>query len=199
MKVEELQSIWSDMSTQLEHQKKLTDEIIIEMTQIRYTNKLRKIARYEGTGAIICFILAVTIMLNFGKLDSWYLQLCGIFTTSFLLILPVLVLRSIRAMQRINISSGSYSENLEAFTKARNQFLFIQRIGIGLAFVLILTTLPVSSKIIKGKDMFADSSAWIWYIPIMIIFLVLFSRWGYRAYKNITASAEDMIRELAEK
>ncbi|MGI9546843.1 MAG: hypothetical protein ACR2MM_06390 [Flavobacteriaceae bacterium] len=198
MNVEEIQSIWTQMSSELEKQKKLTNEIIMQMTQERYKSKLQTIAKYEGMGAIVCFASALIILFNFYKLDTWYLVLCGLFTLFFLLVLPVLVLRSIRNMKRINIATGNYSDNLLAFSRARNQFLFTQRIGIGLAFVLILTVLPVAGKIMNNRNLIEESEAWIWYIPIMMIFLVFFSLWGYNKYKRITISAENIIKETAE-
>ncbi|MGB5236981.1 MAG: hypothetical protein WBM43_05005 [Flavobacteriaceae bacterium] len=198
MKVEELQSIWTEMSDELEKQKKLTHKIIMQMTQQRYTNQLTKIAKYEGIGAIFCFAIAIYILINFLKLDTWYLQLCGVFTLAFLLVMPALVLRSIRNMRRINIVEGSYTDNISAYTKARNQFLFLQRIGIGLAFVLMITTLPVAGKLLKGKDLFENNHLWYFYLPLMLIFLGIFSRWGYGKYKSITQSAEKILMETRE-
>jgi hypothetical protein len=198
MKVEELQSIWTEMSDELEKQKKLTHKIIMQMTQERYTNQLQKIAKYEGIGALFCFAIALYILINFFKLDTWYLQLCGAITLGFLLVMPTLVLRSIRNMKRINIVKGTYTENLSAYSKARNQFLFLQRIGIGLAFVLMIAILPVAGKIMNGKDFFAGNQGWYWYLPVMLIFLILFSRWGYGKYKRITQSAEEIIMETRD-
>ncbi len=196
MNVEELQSIWNEMSAELEKQKRLTHEIIIKMTKERYKGQLQKIAKYEGIGAVVCFGAAVFILLNFDKLDTWYLAVCGAFTMMYLLVLPIMVLRSIQNMRRIDISKGNYTDNLQSFTKARDQFLFLQRIGIGLAFLLILTTLPVAGKLMNKKDIFMNSELLLWYLPVMIVFLVVFSRWGYKAYKNITQSAENILREV---
>ena len=196
MNVEELQSIWNEMSAELEKQKRLTHEIIIKMTKERYKGQLQKIAKYEGIGAVVCFGAAVFILLNFDKLDTWYLVVCGAFTMMYLLVLPIMVLRSIQNMRRIDISEGNYTDNLQSFTKARDQFLFLQRIGIGLAFLLILTTLPVAGKLMNNKDIFMNSELLLWYMPVMILFLVVFSRWGYKTYKNITKSAENILREV---
>ena len=198
MKVEELQSIWTEMSDELEKQKKLTRKIIMQMTQERYTNQLTKIAKYEGIGAVFCFAIALYILINFLKLDTWYLQLCGVFTLFFLLIMPMLVLRSIRNMRRINIVEGTYTDNISAYSKARNQFLFLQRIGIGLGFILMITSLPVAGKIMNGKDLFENNQLWYIYLPVMLIFLAVFARWGYGKYKSITQSAEKILLETRE-
>ena len=199
MNVEELQSTWTEMSRELEKQKKLTHQIIMQMTQIRYQNHLQKIANYEGFGAVICIVIAFAILFNFERLDTWYLQLSGLITIIFLLVLPVMVLRSIRSMKRINISQGRYADNLVAFNKARNQFLFIQRMGIGLGFGLIITIMPVAGKILNNRDLFLESRVWLWYVPLMVVFLIFFSRWGYGAYKRITSSAETILNETEER
>ena len=198
MNFEELQNTWKEMSLELEKQKKLTHEMIIQMTQIRYKSQLQKIAKYEGFGALVCFAIALVIIFNFTTLDTWYLQLCGLFTLVFLLVLPTLVLRSISKMRRIDISNGKFVDNLVAFNKARDQFLFIQRMGIGMGFVLIITTLPVAGKIMNDRDLFAEADAWFWYLPVMIVFLIFFSRWGYNSYKSITRSAETILMETEE-
>ena len=199
MKVEDLQSIWTEMSGELEKQKKLTHEIIMQMTQERYKNQLQKIANYEGFGAIVCFLAALFILININKLETWYELLSGFFTIAFLIVIPVLVLGSIRSMKQINIQEGNYADTLRSFTTARNHFLFMQKIGIGLGFVLILTILPVASKILKGKNLFEETGAWTWYIPVMFVFLILFSRWGYRHYNRITRSAGNILSEMEDQ
>ena len=59
MEIEELQSVWSEMSAQLEKQKKLTNELIMEMTQNRYSTKFDKLTFYETIGAVISFVMAI--------------------------------------------------------------------------------------------------------------------------------------------
>ena len=198
MNVEDLQTIWKEMSDELDKQKKLTHEIIMQMTKQRYKTQLQKIANYEGPGAVLCFIIGIGLLANLYKLDTWYEMICGVFTIVFLLVYPFLSLGSIRAMKRINITEGKYTETLRAFTKARNNFLLIQRIGIGLGFVLIITILPVATRIIKGKDLFQATGVWIWYTPLMLILAILISRWGYGHYKRITKSAGNILGELEE-
>ena len=198
MNVEDLQAIWTEMSEELDKQKKLTHEIIMQMTQQRYKSQLQKISNYEGLGAILCFIIGIGMLVNLNKLETWFELVCGIFTAVFLLVYPFLSLGSIRAMKRINIIEGKYTDTIKAFTKARNNFLLVQRIGIGLGFVLIITVLPVASRIIKGKALFQETGVWIWYTPIMLILMILISRWGYGHYKRITKSAGNILSELEE-
>lgn len=196
MEIEELQTVWSEMSDQLEKQKKLTNELIMQMTQDRYRTKFDKITFYETIGAIVCFVMAIYLLVNIDKLDTWYLLSCGIFTITLLIILPVITLGLLGKIKRINILKNSFKETIVGYTKAKNQLLLTQRVGIYLSFILVFTCLPVFSKIMKNKDLFLQTEAWLIYLPIMAVFLFFFTRWGYKCYKNITNSAENILKQL---
>ena len=43
MEFEEMQSVWQEMSAEIEKQKKITDSIIIKMTKSDYRNRLNNI------------------------------------------------------------------------------------------------------------------------------------------------------------
>lgn len=196
MDLEEIQAVWSDMSDQLEQQKKLTDKIILDMTQDRYTQKFKTISTIETIGAVICFIAALYMLINFNQLDIWYLQVCGAFSIAFLIGLPIITLKSLRGIQKINISEKNIKDTLVTYSKAKNKVLAMQRLGIYLCFIFMMTCLPVFSKLMKGKDIFQQGSFPLWYVVIMGVFLVFFARWGYGCYKKITQSAEGILKEL---
>jgi hypothetical protein len=196
MELEDIQSTWTKMSEQLEHQKKLTDKIILRMTQQRYRAKFSKITIFETIGAAICYVMALYILLHFGKLDTWYLLLSGIFTVSFLLVLPFVVLRSLMNIQGIDVANSNYRETLVNFTKAKNRLLGLQRLGIYLNFLLLFAIFPVFGKIMGNKDIFKTDSTWLWYVIGLGVFLVFFSKWSYGCYKNITKSAEHILQEM---
>ncbi|WP_281986378.1 hypothetical protein [Aquimarina aggregata] len=199
MELEEMQAIWSQMSDQIENQKKLTNKLIMEMTQERFKNKIGIISKYEGMGAVICFAAAILILFQLSKLDTWYLLISGIFTIAYLILLPIYILRSINTMKRINIISNTYKETLIEYAKNRKQFLFSQRLGIYLNFILMIVSLPVIIKLFKDEDIFVTNvEVLYWYIPIMTLFLIFFSKWGYGKYKRLTASATKILEELQE-
>jgi hypothetical protein len=198
MDLEEIKAIWSDMSDQLEHQKKLTNEIILKMTQQRYSNKFQKITIYERIGAVICFITAFFLLINFDKLDTWYLALCGGITLVFVVVLPILVLRSLNHIKNLNITDSSYSDTIVKYEKARRNLLVQQQFGIYGSFVIFFTTLAIFSKIFSGEDIFIeqqDTGMYVFTAAVGIL-LVFFTRWGYKCYKSITSSAENILREL---
>lgn len=198
MELEELQATWSEMSQELEKQKKLTNEIILKMTQDRYRKKFSKLRNYETVGAIICYMIAVLVLFNFGKLDTWYLQLCGVLTVGFLIILPTLVLKSLKRIQNLNIIKGSYKENLVIYIKEKNRLLKLQQIGVYFSFLLLFIVVPVTTRIISNKNIFLTSFKPLQIIALLValIFMFFLTRWGFRSYKKITNSAEDILRDL---
>jgi hypothetical protein len=198
MDLEEIKTIWSEMSDQLEQQKKLTNEIILKMTQERYSNKFQKVTIYESIGALICFVAAVFIIVNFGKLDTWYLAVCGIITLGFMLILPVLVLRSLSQLKNLNITENNYGDTIVKYERAKRNLLMQQQFGIYGGFVVFFTSLAVFSKIFSDEDLFlAQQDSWLYIFTLVILVLLFFfSRWGYKCYKSITSSAENILKEL---
>ena len=198
MELEELQSAWTQMSDELNHQKKLTNQIILDMTKQKYQNKFTTITKYETIGAVVCFAIALFVLLNFGKLDTWYLQICGVLTLSFLIVLPTMVLTTLKRIKNIDILNGSYKENLKLYLKTKNRLLRLQQIGIAVGFIGLLFIVPVTSKIISNKNVFLTSLKTEQYVvfTVTIIVMVFFCRWAYKGYLKVTQSAQELIQEL---
>lgn len=199
MTLEEMQNVWSEMTKRMDEQKRLTDKLIIDMTQQKFKNKISSIARYESLGAIVCFLGALAILLNIGKLDTWYLMASGIIVLVYLIVIPWIVLKQIGQMKRIDLIKNTYKQSLIEFTNKRKRFLFWQRTAIFSNFFLMVLILPVSSKLLRGNDLFVErSSVWFWYVVVMLVFLIPFSLWGYRKYSKMTASMENLLNDLKE-
>ncbi|WP_282050885.1 hypothetical protein [Maribacter aquivivus] len=198
MELEELQSAWTQMSDELNHQKKLTNQIILDMTKQKYQHKFSTITKYETLGAVVCFAVAFFVLLNFGKLDTWYLQICGLLTLSFLIVLPAMVLTTLKRIKNIDILNGSYKENLKFYLKTKNRLLRLQQIGIAVGFIGLLFIVPVTSKIISNKNVFLTSLKTEQYVvfTVTIIVMVFFCRLAYKGYLKVTQSAQELIQEL---
>lgn len=198
MEIEEIQATWSQLSRELEQQKKLTNQIIMEMTQQRYSNKFKTISTIETIGAVICFLSGLFILFNITKLDTWYLLACGIFTIAFLLIMPVMVLMALRKIKSIDIVRNNFRDTFVSYTKAKKNLLLIQQLGVYASLILMFSTAAVFSKIFSNDDFFAiERDGWIYGSMVLAtIVVVFFARWGYKCYVNITRSAEDILKEL---
>ncbi len=188
------------MSQKVDKKQLVTDQIIMDMTQQKYSNKFTKLFFYESLGTVICYGMAVYLLFNIEKLDTWYLLSCGIFTITFLLLLPLFTLRSLTRIKRLNVAAYSYKETLVRFERSKKRVLLLQRTGIYLSLILFLAVLPVMSKIFNDKDMFTmdmDAFPWI-FTGAVFVLLIFFTRWGYGCYKSITASAENILKELED-
>lgn len=200
MELEELQSTWVQMSAKLEQQKKLTDKIILHMTQERYIKKFKHISIFETVGAMICFVVAFYILLNFQSLDTWYLILCGIFTLIFLVVLPILVLRAIYTIKYLDIFSNSYKDVLVKYLQAKKNLLLLQQLSIYMSVIQLFAVAVVFAKIWGNKDFFTvDRGIWD-YVSILGagLFIFFLARWAYSGYLKLTGSAEEILKELKD-
>lgn len=200
MELEEMKTLWEEMSQKVEKQQLVTDQIIMDMTQQKYTSKFSKIFLYESLGTVICFAMAIYILFNIEKLDTWYLMACGIFTLAFLFLLPLFTLWSLTRIKSLDVAAFSYKETLVRFERSKKWVLLSQRTSIYLSFILFLAVLPVFSKIFNNKDMFTmDMAAFPWiFTGVVFVLLIFFVRWGYVCYKSITTSAEKVLNELED-
>ncbi|MFZ6009837.1 MAG: hypothetical protein ACOYXT_05760 [Bacteroidota bacterium] len=196
MELDEMKNLWGQMSSEIEKQKKLTDTIIIKMTEDRYKNRLKNIAWSEAVGTLVCFAGLLLILINFQILNTWYLAVAGSVSAFFLLILPILSLRSLSQFRNINISGNNYKETLMAYAQGKKRFLFIQKLSFYLNFILILLMIPVMGKIIAGKDLLTETKTWIWFAPLAIPLYYYFARWVLKGYTHAAHDAENILAEL---
>ncbi len=200
MDLQEMQDAWTRMGHELEKQKTLTNDLIMKMAQTRYSARIGILSKYESLGAMVCFLSAIMLVPQLQKMDTWYLMASAIFTLAYLVILPVAVLYSIYKLKTINVLKRSSRELLVDYTKLKKRFLQTQQVGIVLNFIFLVLSFPVLLKVFKNKNLFIENDVILfWYIPVMTIFLILFSRWGYGKYKKIVASANTILEELNDR
>ncbi|MBB3054864.1 hypothetical protein [Mucilaginibacter gotjawali] len=196
MELEEMKTLWGEMSAEMEKQKKLTDSLIIKMTQVNYNHKVAKIWVPEAIGSAGCFVIAAYILINMGALNTWYLLVCGIVSALLLILMPTLTIRSIFKIRSINISANSYKESLIAYSSSKKQIVSVQKLKFYLGAILMLVSLPVMSELIGGKDIFKITGVWYWYLIISPIYYWFATRWVSRCYLNVLAGAENILKEI---
>ena len=196
MELEEMQAAWTEMSSELEKQKVITNELIMKMTQERYTNTWNHIRNFELLGTLICYGALIYLLINFGKLDTTPLLISGIIAAIIMAILPALSLKSIRGMKEVNVTTMTVKETMATFTKRKKQFVNFQKLNVGLSFIFMLVTVPLSGKLINGEDLFArlDSKLLIALPAMLILFAFLF--WFVKkTYKRVILKSERLIDE----
>ena len=197
MELDEMKTLWNEMSLEMEKQKKLTDMLIIKMTKADFRNKFNKLLISDAIAAVICYAAFFFILINMRSLNTWYLLVCGIVSALILCLSPIFSLRSIYKMRSVDILNNNYSQSISEYAKAKIQFVFGQKLSIYLGAVLLLATLPVAFKLVAGKDVFKYSHINIWYIYLIAFPFVLWpGRWIVRYYIKTATDAENILKEL---
>lgn len=197
MELDEMKNLWTEMSAKLEGQKKLTDKMIMMMTQERYQRKLSKIRTPELISTALSFIMVLLILFSLNKFETPFLLACAIASATILSVLPVLSLWSIRQVGRVDIKASNYKDVLLQYAHAKRRLLSIQRLSFYLGFVLLVVALPVSVRMMGGKT-HIETGTWLWYLPLGFVFFFVFARWVYRCYVHVTVQLEDLLREIGE-
>ncbi len=200
MELEEMQAAWTAMSGELAQQKKLTNELIMKMTQERYTNTWNHVRNFEIFGTLICYAILLYLLFNFGKLDTTPLRIFGSIAAVSLGILPILSLKSIRGMKEINVTSMNIKEILETYSKRKKQFVFFQKFNVFMSFLLMLVVVPVSGKIINNEDLLSNfDDKLLLAMPIMFVFFGLLMWFAIYTYKRILNKSQRMIDEATKR
>lgn len=198
MELEEIKSLWEEVSKKVDQQKVLTDQLVMDMTKERFDTKMRAISVPESISALICFAAIIYIVSNFSSLDVWYLQLTGVIAMIACLLLPVVSLKSIQRMKSIDISKSTYKEAVKAYAKGKSRFMRIQKISFYASFIVLIALVVVFGKIMKGIDVFTMTEKLNWLVPSGIGVLYIFSHWVRKKYKKATDSANSILKELED-
>ncbi len=193
----ELQEMWDKFNSSLKQQKLITERVIMDITKIKFSDKIKSIIKYESIGAIVLLIASIKLIWNIQIFDTLPLQITVVISLIIMIMLPVLSLSSIYRMKSMNMSTRNIKENIVEYTKRQSRFLLVQRWGVLISPILMLALIPLFLKLRKGEDFFAgNSNNLLWYIPIALIALVLFGKWGYGCYTRITEDAKKILQEL---
>ncbi|MEM8908319.1 MAG: hypothetical protein AAGD05_10780, partial [Bacteroidota bacterium] len=199
MELAEMQKTWSTLNKKIDHQKNLTDKMIMEIVKMKYHNKLKGIIKYEGTGAVVLLLALIIVIWNIHLFDTLPLQVCAVVSIIIMTTLPILSLTSIYRMNKMDMAKRNYKQSIIEFTKRRTHFLLIQKWSMVLSAIFMLTFMPITLKIVKGQDFFEHrSNNILWFIPIALIALFFFARWAYGCYVNITEDARNILHELED-
>jgi len=193
MELEEMQTLWSELSDQIEQKQPLSKTKIMEMTQERYQKKLNQIAYPEIAGSIVCFGMVLFIFINLNKLDD-ALSLTSAFISLIILIaLPIASLLTIRRLRNIDVTKNNYQQTLFVYTKAKKRHCQVQKFGLYLSTVLMFSIIPVFVKIM-GKEL--EIAPLLKSLPFGILFIIVFVFIVWRFYSKSIRETEVIIKDL---
>ncbi len=197
MQLDDMKTIWAKMAIDLEQQKKLTESLVIKVTQSGYKSAINKVRIPEMAGAAVCLACVFYIAVNVNLLTTWYLMACGIIAVVILLAMPLLSLLAIKKFNTISVANNNYKQLLVLYAMAKKRFLAAQRLSFYLGPLLFIAILPVMVKLMGGNDFFKSNNAWMVYV-LFPAFFYPFAKWVFKRYKNALEHGENILHELAE-
>ncbi|MFM9987169.1 hypothetical protein [Flavobacterium sp.] len=191
MELDDLKKSWSEVSNQAKIDTKMIDQI----TKYKYKSGLNKIIYPEIIGILICILGAIYIGLHFDKLDTNLLKGVGILAIVILVILPVISLMSLLQFNRIGDLNKPYSETLKDFEIQKKRFHKLLKINSTLSYLLLVTIIVLLSKLFGENDITKSKYFWIFSFSFGYIFLLFYSKWVAKYYKNSLQEVEGLLNE----
>lgn len=198
MDLDEMKSIWSDMSDQVDNNQQLTDENIRRMIQEQYKQKANRIIIPEIIGSLICFGFAGIFLFNFNQLGDWMNMVAGALAIIFLISLPLFSLVKMnRWSRKINITDNTYKQTLVDFTKVKRNFAKMKRYSYWLGIGSIFIILPPMAKIWKDVNVFTNPDVW-YKVPFGVLGIIVFVYFTMRFYGSSIHQIDEMLQDLEE-
>ncbi len=198
MDLDKMKEIWSEMSDQLEKQKKLTNQIILKMTQERSNNRLNKLINFEITGAIISVGFIVLVLVNFDKLDNRLILTAGIVSIIIFVVSTLMSLNFIKKAKKIDVVKNNYKQTLIDFAACYKTYQINMKLGTILAVVLVLIFLPVVAKILSNKDILSDLEEYWESLIACILILPVVWYLIYKFYSRNMETINTLLKDLEE-
>lgn len=195
MELEEMKDLWNEMSKKVEEQQLLNDKIILEMTELKYREKINKLFFWESMATAFNLAAALLIIIFFWKLDTTFLQISGVILIIGFGLSPFLSLRKIQQMKHIDIINNNYQETLIAYAKRKKEFFNIQKLYLILAVPVMIFGLPVYVKMVYNYYLDISLGLWIGYVLFIIVFLFFIGKVIGKTYGGLSNSVEEILRE----
>lgn len=192
MELDDLKNSWSEVSNQAKIDIKMIDQI----TKFKYKSSLKKIIYPEIIGVLICILGAIYIGQHFDKLDTNLLKGTGILTIIILVLLPLISLISLLQFNNIGDLNKTYSETLKDFATQKIRFHKLHKINSTLSYILLVTVIILLSKLFGENDISKNKYFWVFSFSFGYIFLLFYSKWVTKYYKNTLQQIEDLLNEL---
>src|SRR5688572_9824086 len=142
MELDEMKTLWEDLSGKVENQEKITKEELMKMTKKNYQNRLFSIYLPEILGSIICFGYAGYFIFQIEKLELPINQVLAVFNTAMMIILPIISLWTLARLNSLKISDESPSNLVEIFKKEKTFFWKFQRFNLMFSGLFAISILP---------------------------------------------------------
>ncbi|MFV8325223.1 hypothetical protein [Flavobacterium sp. ZS1P14] len=192
MELDDLKKSWEAVNPK----EKIDAKMIDQITQDKYTSNFKKIVYPEIIGILICFLGAIYIGLNIQELDTNLLKGTGILAIVLLVVIPIISLVSILQFKSVGDVNKQYAETLKDFAVQKIQFHHLQKINVTLSYLLLVTIIILFSKLFGKNDITESKMFWVFSFTLGYVFLLFYSKWVGKYYKNTLQQSEDLLKEL---
>ena len=196
MELDDLKNTWQAANSPVQNNPNANPEKLEKMNS-QYRSKLKKITVPEIAGSLVCAAAAVFVAVNFGKLDTAFLQGAGVLAMLLLIALPIISFQSLRQFSKPRSFNKPYAETLKEFAKQKVRFIKLQKLNVTISYLLLVTTIVLLSKFFGGKDISDNKYYWIFSFSFGYIFLLYYSNWVVKKYGKTLKQAEELLAELA--
>lgn len=196
MELEEMKSLWEDLSGKVENQEKIKKEELMKMTKKKYQNRLRSIYLPEILGSVVCFAYAGFFVFQIGNLELRINQFLAVFNTAVMIILPIISLWTLARLNSLKITDESPSQLVEKFKKEKTFFWKFQQFNLMLSGLFAVSILPPLAELLGKKDLIMEPTFWMAYVPLGLICIYVFGRITIRKYKKSLHDAQQLIEGM---
>lgn len=196
MELEEMKSIWGELSGKVESQEKIKKEELMKMTRKKYQNSLGKIYFPEILGSIISFLYAGYFITQFDRLQLPINQVFAVFNTIIMIVLPAISLITLFHMNSLDIIGESPMNVLQKFKRNKVFYRNFQKVTLVLSGLFAITVLPPLAELLGKADMVSNTKFWIVYVPIGLICVYIFGSWAFRKYDRALEKAQELLEGI---
>jgi hypothetical protein len=169
MDLDEMKAVWSDLSGQLDKQKKLNQELIMQMTQEKSSSRLGRIIRMESIGVTVSLIMLCYLVMNFRELDYWPSIVGGIGLALILILGIVYGTMLITKARKINVVKNTYAEVTRHFDEFRGMLRLYKKLSIWTAVISPPLTIPLFYDLFLNKAIQDDLQG----VAVGVVFTLL--------------------------
>lgn len=190
-----MKSVWSDLTQELEEQKKLTRDLILKMTQEKSSSRLGRIIKAEGLGITITGVFMIYLAFNFSRLQHWTGIVGGIGLFIILALGIHFAIRIIVHARSIDLLNNSYTEVIKRFDNFKKLLRTYKKLSIWTSGLSALFVMPVMTELFLDKNLLEIEGL----IKVLIIslFLVPIVLYGVtRFYKSNVSAVSKALKDV---
>lgn len=196
MDLDEMKAVWSDLSDQLDKQKKLNQDIILKMTQEKSSSRLGRIIRMETIGIIASIAMLIYLVWNFNRLEDWLSIVGGIGLLCIIILGIVYGTTIIRKAKSINVMTSSYSEVIENFDQFRALLRKYKKLSVRISIVSPVLVIPVSYTLLSNKNILDDLESAGLSLILSAIFVPLILYAIIRFYSRNVSQVKKALKDI---